>query len=123
MEETSAVGLIGRIQERLDAVERHLLKPEPSGLPTLMDNLEQSAAKLAELERLARIMAASDWPGEGELPRKVEGLQARVKTIEMLIESAGSLLQGWQAVALGGYSSDGQAAVLGHSGSLLSREG
>lgn len=108
MEEASGERLLRRTNERLDDVERLLLKPEPAGLGALVENLEVSWRELCALELAVRRGGVT--PG---LRVELEEVRGRVSRLAMLLEHARRMVDGWQMAVEGVYGGDGRPAAEG----------
>ncbi len=108
MREASGERLLWRAMERLDAAERQLLKPEPSGLGVLQENLEECWRELCAVGLAVRAGAgASGWRTE------LEEVRGRVSHLAMLLDHAWSMVSGCQMESEGVYRKDGSAAAAG----------
>lgn len=108
MSETSGERLLWRTTQRLDEVERLLLKPEPSGLGALVENLEECWRELCAAEHKVRAGGtAPGWRAE------LEEVRGRVSRLAMLLDHARAMVGGWQMSSEGGYGVDGGAVPAG----------
>ena len=120
MQDTSGERLLWRTMERLDVVESLLLKPGPSGLGDLVENLEESWRELCALELAVR--AGTGKPaGRAEL----EDVRGRLSRLAMLLDHARQMVDGWQAAGAGTYRGDGSSTVAGQGvvGCRVDKEG
>ena len=102
MRDASSERLLWRTMERLDAVERLLLNPEPSGLGALVENLDACWGELCAMEHAVRAGGAtSGWRAE------LEEVRARVSRLSMLLDHARAMVSGWQMVSGGAYGENG----------------
>jgi hypothetical protein len=96
--------------ERLGAAERQLLKPEPSGLGVLQENLEECWRELCAVEMAVRAGAgAAGWRAE------LEEVRGRASGLAMLLDHAWSMVSGCRTACEGVYGADGSAAAAGGS--------
>src|SRR5512145_2252300 len=119
MSEASGERLLWRAMEQLDAAERQLLKPEPSGLGVLLENLEECWRELCAVEAAVRAGAgATGWQ------TKLKTVRGRVSRVAVLLDHARNMVNGSQMAGEGAYRRDGSAAAAGRIvGRRLDEEG
>lgn len=106
MRNASGERLLWRTMERLDDVERLLLKPRPSGLGALVDNLEGCWRDLCAVELAVATGAEASCRRAG-----LEEVRGRVSRVAMLLDHAREMVCGWQMASDGAYGSDGSSTA------------